>query len=158
MRKKRPIAIVLVCLFVMGFSGCTVEENWKNSVLDTYNHIIQSFSTNALTKDPNLQGKRQLGEDSYTGRYNAEYRSFSGKEILFGGTALKREKGNQLRLTFTLKIDSGAGVLYWLERGEKHIITEAAASKTTTITLSAGDHYLVLEGKDLTGYLALTVQ
>lgn len=149
--------MVLVLLLSLG--GCTSESNTlKENLLGGFNDFLQSFSQHALTRNRDLQGKRVTGEDSYTGAYQAIYHSFWGKETLFGGTALKRKRGNKLQLTYTLEITSGSGTLYWREQEEMHVIANASSVGTYEFTLSSGDNYLVLEGDDLTGSLKITVE
>lgn len=58
---------------------------------------MQSFSKYALTKEKNLQGEKDNGDDAYTGTYTATYDEFNWKELIFGGTALERENGNHLK-------------------------------------------------------------
>ena len=41
------------------------------------------------------------------GTYEADYESFSGKEILFGGTALERDDGNEIKISCNMDITSG---------------------------------------------------
>lgn len=66
------VAICFVCLLL---SGCSKEE-----VLEKYNAVVEKVGEVQLTNDINLQGKRDYGEDYYTGTYQAEYKKFSDTE------------------------------------------------------------------------------
>lgn len=79
----------------------------KDEIVEQYNQALQAVGDNGLTKDSDLQGKRSLGADSYVGTYEADYESFSGKEILFGGTALERDDGNEIKISCNMDITSG---------------------------------------------------
>ena len=70
-------------MFCLLLSGCSKEE-----VLEKYNAVVEKVGEVQLTNDINLQGKRDYGEDYYTGTYQAEYKKFSDTEYLFGGTTI----------------------------------------------------------------------
>ena len=55
-------------MFCLLLSGCSKEE-----VLEKYNAVVEKVGEVQLTNDINLQGKRDYGEDYYTGTYQAEY-------------------------------------------------------------------------------------
>ena len=95
------LALCLILILVFGLSGCSGRGSLKDNVLDGFNDLLLYFSDQALTEDKDLHGTRIAGEDSYTGTYTGDYEGFSGKEYLFGGTSLAREKGKNL-ITFTL--------------------------------------------------------
>ena len=41
---------------------------------------------------------------TYTGSYTADYQDFNDKEYIFGGTALERDKGSELNVTYELSL------------------------------------------------------
>lgn len=158
---KSLVALSLALCMVLCFAGCSSnhdEGNLKDNLIDGFDSWMQSFSKHALTKDKNLQGEREKGIDEYTGSYSASYDGFNGEEFIFGGTALERDNGSNLKVTYSLKITSGSATLYWLSSGEEHIIAEANADDTYKFTLSSGDNYIVLKGSNFSGSLELTVE
>lgn len=160
-RLKISSAVILSICLLFGLSGCgnnQTGEQWKESVIRGMNHCMQSFSKHALTKDKDLKGKKVKGNDGYTGTYTADYDGFNGEEIIFGGTALERENGSNLKATYQLKISSGSAILYWREFGGEHTITEANGESTYEITLSSGDNYIILKGDNFSGSLVLEVE
>lgn len=88
----------------------------------------------------------------------ADYEDFNGKEYIFGGTALERDKGSELTVTYELTVDSGTVRLYWLDKGEEKIIADTSKDGTYSVTLDEGDNYLTLEGDDFCGALQVTVE
>ena len=145
------IAIVLVC------SLCACG-NLKDTVLDGYDNLIQLFSKQALTDDKDLVGERKYDDDEYTGSYEAAYERFNGEEFLFGGTALEREDGNALKVTYTLEITEGVASLYRIASGEEYTIADENSDDVYEFTLSTGDNYLVLKGENFTGTLTISVE
>lgn len=155
---KVLVAAVLPLCLIFGLAGCSSDENWKDTIINDFNDMLQHFSEYALTKDRDLIGYKTKGEDTYTGSYTAEYDGFNGKEYLFGGTGLERDNGNDLTITYKLQVTSGSAKLFWLDKDDESIITEADSADTDSITLNEGDHYLVFEGENFSGALRVTVE
>ena len=120
--------------------------------------MLQHFSKYALTDEKDLQGDKSKGEDTYTGSYTADYEDFNDKEYIFGGTALERDKGSELTVTYELTVDSGTARLYWLDKGEEKMIADTSKNGTYSVTLDEGDNYLTLEGNDFCGSLQVVVE
>lgn len=161
--KKSKIVIAILLMFCLSLSitGCSSNHdkgNLKDNLVDGWNSWMQSFSKHALTKDKDLQGKKDKGDDEYTGTYTATYNDFNGKEFIFGGTALERENGNQLKVSYTLTVDEGTVKLYWIAGSDEYTIADENAEDTKEYTLSSGDNYVVLKGEDFSGTLTITVE
>lgn len=152
--KKLVIVLLSLCL-VLGLAGC---GSLKDGFLDGYNDLLQFTSRHALTKESDLQGEKAKGDDAYVGNYTAEYENFNGEEYIFGGTGLERKDGNELTVTYTLKITSGSASLNWIHSGSEYTLSNKESSDTTTVTLGSGDNYIVLKGENFTGSLELEVK
>lgn len=158
---KSLVALSLMLCMMLCFAGCSSnhdEGNLKDNLINGFNNWLKSFSKHAITKDKNLQGERENDIDQYTGSYTASYDGFNGEEFIFGGTALERDNGSNLEVTYSLTITSGKATLYWLSSGEEHIICQEGADDTYKFTLSSGDNYIALRGDDFNGNLELTVK
>ena len=155
---KRMIGLLLVGIFAFGLTACQEEGQWKDRMIGGFDSWLQSVSQYSLTQDGDLQGKRFQGKDSYTGTYEVEYQGFSGKECLFGGTFVQKEEGRQIKITYHLEIRKGTGTLYWIEKGEKHIIFDSPQDGVYDLTLSAGDNYIVMEGDGLDATLKIEIE
>lgn len=152
--KRRNAFAAAALAFCLAFTltGCS-----KDSIINGFNDFLHHASQYALTDEKDLAGERTAGADTYTGAYTAEYDGFSGTEYLFGGTGLERESGNELTVTYELKVESGAVELYWIDGTERHQIADAAGSGTYTLSVGSRDCYIAIEGESLHGALALTV-
>lgn len=142
-------------------------EELKEGLKAEFNDWAGSISKYSITKDKVLAGKREVGDDDYVGSYEAEYHQFNGKEYIFGGTLVDREKGNALKITYSLHIQSGSAALYWLGSPDDHIlsgdkevhmITEVAVNDVYAFTMTAGDNFIVLKGDNFTGSLSMKVE
>jgi hypothetical protein len=161
--KKAKVVIFLILILCLTFciAGCGSnheKDNLKDNLVDDWDSWLQSFSKHALTKEKDLQGEKDKGEDEYTGTYTATYDKFSGNEFIFGGTALERENGNQLKVIYTLTIDKGAAELYWVAGGDKYTVANDSSKDTKEYTISSGDNYIILKGENFSGSLELTVE
>lgn len=159
--KKMALSLILVLCLTFCVAGCSSNHDngsLKDNLIDGWNSWMQSFSKHALTKEKDLQGEKEKGDDAYTGTYIATYDGFNGKELIFGGTALERENGNHLKVTYTLTIEEGTAELYWIAGNDEYTIANDSSEDTKEYTISSGDNYIVLKGDDFSGSLELTVE
>lgn len=157
--KKLLCLILALCISICA-GGCTSNHDngdLKGNIIDGWNRLVQSFGKYALTNPHDLQGQKDAGADDYTGTYTASYNGFHGKEILFGGTALNRENGSRLKITYTLTVESGTAELYWISGNNEIAIASTNEEGTMDYTVSSGDNFIALKGENFTGSLELTV-
>lgn len=162
MKKINIIVSSLLILGIVGcFSGCSSNHDkgsLKDNLIDGWNSWMQSFSKHALTKEKDLQGEKEEGVDAYTGTYVAAYDGFNGKEFIFGGTALNRDNGNHLQVTYKLTIEDGSAKLKWIAGNDEYSVASDSSEDTKDYTISSGDNYIVLKGENFSGSLELTVK
>ena len=162
MKKTKIIAVVFLALILTaGLAGCGSnhdKNSLKDNLIDGWDNWIQSFSKHALTKEKDLQGEKEKGVDAYTGTYVADYDEFNGKEFIFGRTALNRENGNHLQVTYKLTIEAGTAELNWIAGSDEYSIANISSEDTKEYTISSGDNYVVLKGENFSGSLELTVK
>jgi len=160
-KTKVVLSLMLVLCLVFCVAGCShgnSKGSLKDNLVDGWNSRMQSFSKHALTKEKVLQGEKEKGDDAYTGTYTANYDAFSGKELIFGGTALERGNGNHLKVTYTLAIREGTAKLYWIAGNDRYTVATGSSEDTKEYTISSGDNYIVLKGGDFSGSLKLTAE
>ena len=162
MKKIKAIISVLLVLSIVGcFSGCGSDHNkgsLKDNLIDGWDRWMQSFSKHALTKEKDLQGEKDEGVDAYTGTYTAAYDGFNGKEFIFGGTALNRENGNHLQVTYKLTIEDGTAELNWIAGSDEYSIANTSSEDTKEYIISSGDNYIVFKGENFSGSLEVSVK
>lgn len=152
--KKTALALFLLLLGGSTLSGCTKDE-----VLDHYNNILQSAGSIALTGNLFLQGTKEKGMDDYTGKYEADYKNFSATEYLFGGTAIKREAGNDISVTCTLEIADGTAKVFWISGADEAVaLIETAGTYSAALTLPDGGNYIGIECKGFTGSVEISIE
>lgn len=152
--------IISVLIAAAGFSLCSCRifeaygRNLKDVVLDAMDNAMQSFSKRVLTRKFRLTGDKEEGKSAYEGKYAASYSDFSGKEILFGSTALNLDKDISLLLEYDLNGSSGEGCLYRVAPNGISIITKEG-SGTVRIEIEPGDNYVIFQGDHFSGELTL---
>lgn len=157
---RKTLFFIVTCLCIFGMAGCSLLDNLnKDEVLDRYNNMIQSVGSKALTKDRALKGERSFGTDQYVGTYTAEYKNFSKKEVLFGGTSIERDTGKTAKVTCKLDITEGTAQLFYISgSNEPEILMEASGEYSETIELKDGGSYFGISGEDFTGSVDLTIE
>ena len=128
MKRILTVSLLSLCL-ILTITGCS-GDNVKDNVINGFNDMLQHFSKYALTDENDLQGDKTKGDDTYTGSYVADYEDFNGEEYIFGGTALERDKGSDLTVTYQLTVDSGTVRFYWRDKEEEKIIADASDTGT----------------------------
>lgn len=152
MRKIIPLFLIICCLISM--TACSKDE-----IVEQYNQALQAVGDNGLTNNNDLQGKRNLGADSYVGTYKADYENFSGEEILFGGTALERDDGNEIKISCNMDKTNGTLKLI-LQTGtnDPEVLCDTETSYSETIELPSASNYIIVEAENFTGSLDLTIE
>lgn len=152
MRKIIPLFLIICCLISM--TACSKDE-----IVEQYNQALQAVGDNGLTNNNDLQGRRNLGADSYVGTYEADYENFSGEEVLFGGTALERDDGNEIKISCNMDKTSGTLKLI-LQTGtnDPEVLCDTETSYSETIDLPSASNYIIVEAENFTGSLDLTIE
>ena len=151
--RKIILLLLMMCCFI-SMTACSKDE-----IIEQYNQALQALPDTGLTDKKELQGKRSPGTDSYVGTYEANYEDFSGEEVLFGGTALERDGGNEIEISCHMDTESGTLKLI-LQTGadEPEILCDTEDSYSGTIDLPSASNYITVEAENYTGTLELTVQ
>lgn len=154
MKKIISLCIVMCCLF--SITGCSYS---KDEIVDKFNQVLQELGDDTLTRDRDLQGEREFGEDSYVGTYRADYDSFTGEEKLFGGTSLERTSGNEIHISCDLDIAGGKAKLLLLTGDEEpQILCDTSTSYSDTLELPSASNYIIIQTENFTGSVDLTVE
>lgn len=151
---KKAVSFFLIACCLLPLAGCS-----KDQVLGRYNEVLQAVGEATLTGSGDLQGERSFGADHYVGSYAADYEAFSGEEVLFGGTALEREGGNEITVSCQIESTDGSiRLIYQTGAEEPEILCDTAGTYTGTIQLPAASNYIIVEMENFTGSLDLTIE
>ena len=144
--------IVILGVSIFGLTGFS-----KDSILNAYDKVIEFFGNGSLTSDKKLKGKREYGVDHYVGTYNADYDGYTGKEILFGGTSLKRKDSDHI--TIKIQLEKEDGNIKIINRlGEKDItVLEDTGEYNDTIYIENMSYYLIVELDNFKGNLKVEI-
>lgn len=127
--------------------------------MEKYNAVVEKVGEVQLTNDINLQGKRDYGEDYYTGTYQAEYKKFSDTEYLFGGTTIERAAGKQVEFFCNLEITKGEAEIFIISgSNEPKTLIKTTGTYENTITLPDGSNYIGIVGNDFSGTVKIEVK
>ena len=177
---KRHIGIICILLCcILTLSGCNniykalsdgtegilnsasdvVGDKPKEAILDMLEIFNETAGSTLLTKDKTLQGKRTYGEDDYTGAYAADFKKFSGTEILFGGTAIERENGNMLFISCSMEIENGDALIFH-KYGDNDpiVIHNVSGDYSGTIEVGNGGSYIGIYADNFTGSIEIKIE
>lgn len=156
---KQIIISALITVAGLSLCGCRVfgfeGKDLKDVVLGAMDNAMQGFSKNVLTRKYRLTGDKTEGITAYEGTYEANYNDFSGKETLFGSTALNLDKNIKLKLDYELNSKSGECCLFRVSSDGVTIIATRGSGETE-IVIEPGDNYIIFQGDRFTGELRLS--
>ena len=142
------ITILVVILAISIKIGVTLP---KEEILNTYDSIIQTFSSKGLSKDKDLKGERNFGVDKYVGTYKAKYDNYTGTEDIFGGTTLHRKNGDHIKLTIKVEKQTGnINVISKLGENKLSLISDDGEYEDT-IYIDGMSYYLSINLENFTG-------
>lgn len=98
------------------------ESKLKDNVLEIYGAFVDEMGAVALTPEGKLKGTLSKGTDDYTGSYEAIYSNFTGTELIFGGTTLRRKEGNTLKIECSLSIENGDAAIFLLSGSDDPVM------------------------------------
>ena len=148
------LIIIGIIAFIIIIVSSIAASDWdftKDEFINTYNTFLQSFDFAGISKEKDLQGKRSFGTDKYIGTYKAEYDNVTSEETIFGGTALYRENGDQIRLKIKVEKQSGnINVIAKLGYNEKTLIDDTGEYEDN-IYIEGVSYYLTIKLDDFKG-------
>ncbi len=151
------ILITIITFMIISFTG--IFTNWrfsKDDAISKYTSALQTIGDFSLTSNAKLQGKREFGKDHYTGKYSVNYKYFTGKEIVFGGTNLGENK--KLRVKAELNNTNGEAKVIFQNAEEEIILIENDGTYDNVIDISeGGSNYLKIETNNFLGSAYITV-
>lgn len=136
-----------------------VGDGPKEVILEAFNAVTDEIGKTALTKDNILEGTRKFDTDTYTGEYIADYKDFSGVEILFGGTSLERQEGEVIQLNCTMECKSGEAIIFIRKGNQDPIVcidTNGEYSNKWNIT--GNSVYIGVWGNKFTGHVTINIK
>ena len=131
----------------------------KDSILRAFSALVDDAGTVPLTSQNKLQGHREKGIDDYTGSYKATYSDFAGTELLFGGTTLKREAGNTIRINCSLSLESGEAAVFLCSGAEDPVILLSESGEyDDTVEVDGTSTYVGVWGDHADGTVSVEIE
>ena len=132
---------------------------YSKSILRAFSALVDDAGTVPLTSQNKLQGHREKGIDDYTGSYKATYTDFAGTELLFGGTTLKREAGNTIRINCSLSLESGEAAVFLCSGAEDPVILLSESGEyDDTVEVDGTSTYVGVWGDHADGTVSVEIE
>ena len=149
---------IIAVIVITGFAIFKVTDFPKDSMLNSYNKVIEFFGDDSLTSDKKLKGNREFGIDKYVGTYKADYHNFTSEEIIFGGTTLHRKNGDHITLKIVLEKQSGnIDVINKLGNNEISLISDTGEYEET-IYIDGMSYYLTIKLDNFKGKIEIIAE
>ena len=130
----------------------------KEDIVNGFGDFLQDTSTNGLTKDNKLEGKRKFGIDEYVGTYIASYNNKTKEETIFGGTVLDRENGNTITLKIKVEKQSGNIEIISNAGTESEVLINDTGEIEKTVDVKEKSYYLKVKVTDFTGNVEIVAE
>ena len=130
----------------------------KEDIVNSFGDFLQDTSTNGLTKDKKLEGKREFGIDEYVGTYTAYYNNKTKEETVFGGTVLERKNGNTIKLKIKVEKQSGNIEIISNAGTESEILINNTGEIEKTVDVKEKSYYLKIKVTDFTGNIKIVAE
>ena len=164
----RKICTVICALLCVGsLSGCSAAlqsladgtDDMLNGLADATDSVMNDLADGADQALSFLQGHREKGVDDYTGAYKATYTDFAGTELLFGGTTLKREAGNTIRINCSLSLESGEAAVFLCSGAEDPVILLSESGEyDDTVEVDGTSTYVGVWGDHADGTVSVEIE
>lgn len=149
---------IIICMSFFSASIFAKGDNTKDRIINVYDTFLQSFGLKGISKDKELQGKREFGTDKYVGTYNANYDNYTGEETIFGGTALNRKNGDHISLKIKLEKESGnIDVINKLGNSETSLISDTGEYEDI-IYIKGMSYYLTIKLNNFKGNVSISAE
>ena len=131
----------------------------KDHILEAYEALLNKAGSAALTPEGGLKGRLEQGGDDYTGSYEADYSDFTGTELLFGGTTLKRENGSALNIRCTLSLENGSAAVFLCSgTDEPVVLLSESGIYTGTVEADGASTYIGVWGEHADGSVSVEIE
>lgn len=139
--KKIGFVIALI-FFVSVISGCSFHYESPEEVHQFFDGIAKDIGASQITKEEELIGKRQAGEDSYTGVYKANCEGSTGKDVIFGGASID---GRKLYVHGLVHSDQGKATIRVRRNWEvTELIPDENGYFETELSMDNGGNYIMV--------------
>ena len=149
---KRMMTMFVALLMASTFAGCHLHADRPEEMWDQLDTFAAQLGQAQITTDDDLIGARACA-DMYTGDYAAACDHATGRDVIFGGSSLK---SRALNVSGRVLTKSGTAIVRIRQNWQ---VTEYAVNADgtfeTTLKLSAGGNYIMVDYEDFCGTVEL---
>lgn len=150
--KKVGLLLIAICSTLILCSGCS-----KDGFLNIYKSANEKAGDMVLTSKSKLKGKREFGEDHYTGTYEVTYEKFKGEEVIFGGTTIERDNDN-IHVELNVENSKGNIKIYMKLKDKEETLAIEDGSYEFDFNVKDGSNYLIINGDNYSGKVNIEIK
>ena len=148
MKKILILAIMLAVMFCL--SGCHIKGDDVKQVLDD---VAGRLGNSQITEEEDLIGMRVLEKDSYTGKYEADCKGNTGRDVIFGGGSIETRK---LHVYGTIDAEEGKAVVrIRLNEEVRELYVDENGEFKTDLSMESGGNYIMIDYEEFQGSVEL---
>ncbi len=150
MRKNLVCLLVLTILFSL--TACRINYMDSDEIHAFFFDLADDLRRSQISEDDKLIGTRET-DDAYTGAYQAECNGNTGRDVIFGGGAVKERS---LYISGDVKTESGSATVRIRLNDEVIELTpDENGYFETKLSLEYGGNYIMVQYEDFTGTVEL---
>lgn len=151
----KHIIAIFICLIIM-LGAVFFQAVETEDLVNGYSNVVELLGKSQLTLTFNLIGERYDGKDDYTGGYMCNADDVTGRDVTYGGCALKDKK-----IKLKGKIDTVSGninicIRYGSEKAD--ITVDENGCFDEELEFDSGSNYIMVQYKDFTGSIDMQTE
>lgn len=145
----------IICL-LLPLTACGFRQVFSNDLYGFLEGLTGVIGSSQITSDKELIGERTKEKDAYAGRYWAECRGSTGKDVVFGGGSIDSRR---LYLSGYVLTESGRAVVrIRMNEDVSELETDEDGYFETELHLNAGGNYIMVSYDNFVGTVDMTVR
>ncbi len=150
---KKVILIGLLFAIVMSLTACDWKAAAPDELHDTIDDVVGWLGSGQRSKEEELIGMREAGEDAFSGTYQANPEKVTGRDVVFGGSSILTRN---VKVKGTIQTETGSAAVRVRMNDEVISLTPDAAGKVETeLHFVSGGNYIMVDYREFTGTVDL---
>lgn len=149
---KKIFVCCLILMMLFSLTACRSNYMDSDEIRAFFSNLAEYLGSSQITDDDKLIGQR-VTDDAYTGTYQSNCSSSTGRDVIFGGGSVEERT---LYISGVVKAESGSAIVRIRLNDEVIELTpDEAGYFETKLSLVSGGNYIMVQYEDFTGTMEL---
>lgn len=151
---KKVILIGLLFAMVVSLTACDLKDAAPDELHEMLDDVVGWVGSGQRSTDDELIGKREAGEDSFSGAYQAKPEKVTGRDVVFGGSSILTRT---VKVEGTIHTEEGSAAIRVRMNDEVINLTpDSTGIVETQLHFISGGNYVMVDYKEFTGTVEMT--